>query len=74
MLAAALMSTGAGLVSGGSRSAGAPRAFASPYGRRFAWIAPSYPRNDRHKNAAQVKRAAGKATNRARNKGHHHGR
>lgn len=37
------------------------RAFSAPYGRRAAWIAPSYPRKDRMNTAAQHKRASKKA-------------
>jgi hypothetical protein len=50
--------------------AGLARAFSAPYGRRIAWIAPSYPRKDRMRTAAQHKRASKKARNVAKHRRH----
>jgi hypothetical protein len=51
--------------------AGMARAFSAPYGRRsYAWIAPSYPRKDRMRTAAQHKRASKKARNVAKHRRH----
>lgn len=55
------------------RRASMPPAFAAPYGGFGPALVFGYPRKDRHKNAAQVKRASIKAANRASNRRNHRG-